>query len=268
MGAIASVRQALDQDNAHHRSRIRLTVLLTQAEEIAQAREQLGILQDRLPGHPEVQALSGWFFLRDGQAAQAVAAYQQAVQQSPRRPWVLELARAQVASGDSQGSLETLGQWLERSPDDVQVRLSAAALQMEMGEETEATTNYLRILQSEPRNVVALNNAAWLLRERETPKALELAERALEVDPDSISVLDTLGVVLFYSGDLVRSAEILERVAKNAPEWPVVHYHLARTLKEMGQLDAARQALEHALSSGAEFQERRQAEVLRRELTN
>ncbi|OOG27254.1 hypothetical protein B1C78_03710 [Thioalkalivibrio denitrificans] len=264
--ALDRLTRALELDPGHYRARARMTFLLAQRGDTDRAREHLEALQQHHPGRSNTLALQGWFALREGRVAEAVQAYRQALDQTPRRAWVLELAQAQQAAGDRRAAAQTLTEWLERLPEDVQVRHALATHQMALGDEAEAIASYERILARNEQDPVALNNLAWLLRESDNARALNLAERARAQSPENPGILDTLGVVIFYSGDLERSARILRQVAERSPDWPDVHYHLARTLHAQGDRAGARAALERALAIGTPFAERSQAEKLLREL--
>ncbi|HSP01386.1 MAG TPA: tetratricopeptide repeat protein, partial [Thioalkalivibrio sp.] len=260
--AVSGLRKALALDAGHYAARSQLTFMLAQQGEVSQAREQLAALKERYPGRADTLALEGWFALRDDKPAEAVSLYRQALEQRPRRPWVLELAQAQQAAGDPKAAAQTLAQWLERMPDDTQVRHALATRQMAMGDEAAAVSSYESILTRNERDPVALNNLAWLLREQDSSRALSLAERAQEQSPDNAGILDTLGVVLFYSGELDRSVEILSQAAERSTDWPDVHYHLGRSLHAQGDEAGAQAALRRALAMDKPFAEREAAKAL------
>ena len=58
-----------------------------------------------------------------------------------------------------------------------------------------------------------MNNLAWLLidKDRDVNKGLELADKALEMDPVNYSYLDTKGWGLYKQGKYKEALEILER---------------------------------------------------------
>ena len=118
------------------------------------------------------------------------------------------------------------------------------------------------------RQPVALNNLAWLYFEAGDARARTTAERALEVQPDSASVMDTLGWIETRTGDRRRGMTLLATAAKRAPSDPDIQYHLAFALAENGDVAAARQALAPALALARAFPSRAEAEQLMRRLAD
>lgn len=73
--------------------------------------------------------------------------------------------------------------------------------------------SYQAALLLEPRNPGRMNNLAWFLidKDRDVKKGLELAEKALEMDPGNYSFLDTKGWGLYKQGKYREALEILEK---------------------------------------------------------
>ena len=112
---------------------------------------------------------------------------------------------------------------------------------------------YRQLLQSEPDNVVYLNNLAWALSEysEQPQEALELIDRALatlEVRPAEL--LDTRGVILIRLGQLDEAISTLNEVVRERPNNAVYYFHLARALANAQQTDQAREAVARALELG------------------
>ncbi|GAG21967.1 unnamed protein product, partial [marine sediment metagenome] len=61
----------------------------------------------------------------------------------------------------------------------------------------ESTVLYQRVLELEPDNVIAINNLAWIMCEKQGKyqQALELAQQGLRTAPNYIDLIDTRGVV-------------------------------------------------------------------------
>ncbi|WP_166668731.1 XrtA/PEP-CTERM system TPR-repeat protein PrsT [Thiohalophilus thiocyanatoxydans] len=255
----AHLRKAVKLDPADVASRVSLAMALARAGALDSAREQLASLQASHGERAEVHALSGWFALRDGEIEAGAESYAKALAQRQHRPWVMELFRARQTLGDHAGAVTVLTRWLEQSPGDAAARHALATQQIATGNAGQAIGHYEKILDDAPDDVASLNNLAWLLGERDTDRALKLIERARELAPESAAVHDTLGVVLFYSGDLVRSARVLQDLAADSPEDPAVNFHLARTLHVQGNIADAQVHLDRALASQSGFTEREAA---------
>ncbi|WP_169977180.1 tetratricopeptide repeat protein [Tautonia rosea] len=112
---------------------------------------------------------------------------------------------------------------------------------------------YRELLQSEPDNVVYLNNLAWALSEhaKEPGEALELIDRALAaLDVRAPELLDTRAVILLRLDRLDEARSTLDEVVRERPNGALYHFHLARVLDQAGDPDAARASFARALELG------------------
>lgn len=268
LGQMRSLRRALEIDPRHFRSRTMITFELALRGEHDEARDNLASLKQQHPERPDVRALEGWFALRDGEPEVAIEAYTDAMTQTARRSWVLELALAQREIGDIEGASATYERWLAAMPGDIEMRHVLATNQMRARADADAIRSYKEILEQNHMDIIALNNLAWLLRERDTTDALGYAERALELAPNSAGVLDTVGVVLFYSRKLEESAELLKKAVERDSDNPQINYHLGRTLHAQGDIAGARAVLRRALDLGNSFAGKERAQALLDEIGN
>jgi Flp pilus assembly protein TadD len=112
------------------------------------------------------------------------------------------------------------------------------------------------VLALTPRAAAAANNLAWIYSEHggDQDKALQLAQMAKEVAPDDPRVSDTLGWILYKRGVHQRALALLKESAAKLPDNPQVQYHLGMAYAQVGDQAGARQALEFAVKSPADFQ--------------
>ena len=96
-----------------------------------------------------------------------------------------------------------------------------------------AATHYDYVLEQQPNNIAALNNLAWLLRENNTERALELARRASEQAPQNSAVLDTYGWVLHLAGNHQQAVTTLEKALALAPGNEDITSHLESARKAL-----------------------------------
>ncbi|ABI55511.1 XrtA/PEP-CTERM system TPR-repeat protein PrsT [Alkalilimnicola ehrlichii MLHE-1] len=263
-GAEATLEALLEQQPSHYEGRMALTRGLVNQGRLADARPHLDELQERYGDRPEVQALLGQAALADDRLEPAIEHYQQALADAdPQpRPWVHALAEAQVAADRPGEALATLGRWLEAHPEDRGTWHLYASRQLALGDTAEALQAYERILAQDNDDALALNNAAWLLRDRDTERALDYARRAVELVPESAQIHDTLGVVLIHAGQPAEALETLTRAGELAPESPTIQYHLAWAEREAGDTEAATRRLNRLLEAEPDFPERDDAEQL------
>jgi tetratricopeptide (TPR) repeat protein len=116
-----------------------------------------------------------------------------------------------------------------------------------------AKADYRAIVDKQPTNALALNNLAWASLQTKDPKALEYAEKAAQLAPNNIAILDTLAMVLAQTGDTKRSIETFQKALKLAPNADGVRLHYAQALANAGQKAEAKKELEAILGSGRNF---------------
>ncbi len=129
----------------------------------------------------------------------------------------------------------------------------------------EAETAYRQILERDPKNVVALNNLAWLLAMRNDNPAegLPLINQALEESGTQASMLDTRAVIQLAQGrdqaqkgdnagaiaSYDKAMEDLTSAISLTPE-PAMYFHLAQAHLLKDQIEEARQIFEEGTRKG------------------
>jgi Flp pilus assembly protein TadD len=113
------------------------------------------------------------------------------------------------------------------------------------------------ILDMAPDSAEAMNfvGYSWAEKGERLDEAEKLVRRAVEIDPDSGSYLDSLGWVLFQRGDLPGAIAALERAEALAGPEPTILEHLGDAYRRSGrEADAARtwRRAVKALDDGAE----------------
>lgn len=166
------------------------------------------------------------------------------------------LAGAQFASQSPDAALATLrsAESAVNPPDQVEVEI--ASYYERIGKPEEAMKEYEAVVQRNPHSDVAANNFAMLLvtygkDAASLDRAKALAARF--ADSANPSYLDTYGWVLFKHGDTAASVPVLQRVAAQAPDAPVVLYHLGMAQSQSGNTAQALANLTRAVNSGAKF---------------
>ena len=97
---------------------------------------------------------------------------------------------------------------------------------MSNGDQAGAIGNYETALAMQPENFIALNNLAWLIKEIDTERAVELSARAMELAPENPSILDTHGWILHLAGQHQKAEPIIERALALNPENDEIKQHL------------------------------------------
>lgn len=231
-----------------------------------EAREMLDRLPEDVADQPFVLETRAALAARADDPATAADYYRRMLDAAPSAATVVRLAQALRRAGESEAALAELDTWLEQRPGDADVWVAKGDMHLLMEREDRAIEAYRSALENSPDAVAAMNNLAWLLRERDTEQALRYAERAAELQPDNLAVRDTLGIVLLHDGRVDAAVEELRGAVEGAPDAPVLRFHLAQALAEAGLDDEARHHLRTALDTEVDFAERADAEALLAEL--
>ena len=112
---------------------------------------------------------------------------------------------------------------------------SAAALE-ERGELTAAICLYRAVLAAGgPRSDICFQLAELLYLLGKAEAALERYYMAIELDEDYVEARANLGCVLVETGDPVLAIAAFRGALQCHPDYPDVHFHLARTLDDLGE---------------------------------
>jgi tetratricopeptide (TPR) repeat protein len=123
--------------------------------------------------------------------------------------------------------------------------------------------HYQRVVESDPSNVVALNNLAFALanHSNQIDDAIRYAERAGQIAPVSAAVQDTIGWAYFRKGIYRTSASYLEKANTLEPSAGRM-YHLAMAYAKSGRPDEARKTYQAALKMNSLAPEAQMAKQL------
>ncbi|WP_404362272.1 tetratricopeptide repeat protein [Marinobacter sp.] len=118
--------------------------------------------------------------------------------------------------------------WVEQAPENTGARMVRAEYLMNNQKDAQAIDEYESLLARQPENVAALNNLAWLLRERDRERAITLAARARELAPENPAVLDTYGWILYLNGQQKDAVKHIEKALALAPDNAEIAEHLEK----------------------------------------
>ena len=122
------------------------------------------------------------------------------------------------------------------------------------GKLVEAERELRRLMAEDPLNANALNSLSYLLADRSTRllEAVELAQRAVKIEPGNPSYLDTLGWALFKQGKADEAEVPLAKAAGVLAANSVIQDHHGDVLARRGRHAEAVAAWERALSGDGE----------------
>ena len=261
-GAEQALQRALNIDPKYAPALAGRIELALRGRREAEFRKQVEALRNAFPDSPLPQKYEGDWELQANRPQNAALSYAAAYQRSPSGPLALQLASARLRAADQAGALAALKDWVDRSPEDYITRLQYAIELQNQKQADPAIEQYRKVVGTQPRSVIALNNLAWLLSERKDPEAVGFAEKARELAPESPEVADTLGWVLAQAGKVDRGLQILQQAAVQAPHLGDIRYHLAAVLNQAGRKDEAIRELERLLGEGRSFEQQEAAKAL------
>jgi tetratricopeptide (TPR) repeat protein len=138
------------------------------------------------------------------------------------------LGNAWMALGDGARATKVLEDARRRAPDDRQIAFSLAATYDRTHQLDRAERAFRDIIAADPSHAPALNYLGYMLAEhgRKLDEAVTLIQKALAIDADNPSYLDSLGWAYFKQDKLERATDPLERAAAAEPASSVIQDHL------------------------------------------
>jgi Tfp pilus assembly protein PilF len=200
------------------------------------------------------------------QFAPALRAYEKALAIKNSGPIAVKVHQALSASGNAKEADARLVHWLKDQPSDITARAYLAATYLRAGLNKQAIEQYQLVLQTDPNNILALNDLAWLYQQEKDPRALNTAEQAYKLKPDNPHIMDTLGWILVEQGKTAEGLALLQKAAEQAPASTGIRYHWAATLAKSGDSARARRELADLLTKNKTFPQRQEVQALLRQL--
>lgn len=254
---------ALAPDNLSlKRQRLALLVEQGDTEGAAQA---LADLPEDMQAEPALLNLGGRIAVAQQRFDDAEQLFTRALEKQPAAENLLAVVGLQWRDGRREEALALTRDWLAENGDSGPVRRDLAQRLMLMGDEPAAIEQYRLLLEAQPESVAALNNLAWLQRERDPQAARVYAERALAAAPGDANVLDTLAMVLLAQGDSGQALLRIDEALEAAPDSRGMRFNKARILASAGRRDEALRLLDGLLEE-PEFPGRDEVLALRDEL--
>jgi tetratricopeptide (TPR) repeat protein len=163
------------------------------------------------------------------------------LQLAPENPELLFLFARYMAEdpGEARGALERA---LCADPENLEALFDLGGLFASEGEYGRAAACFTRMTELEPDDSEAWRELAVLALHDDLPRALELAERAVALDPLDPRALRVLSEALWQGGQRERALNCLAQATTQRPldaEIARAHWTQAQFLEQQGQLDEA-----------------------------
>jgi predicted Zn-dependent protease len=188
---------------------------------------------------------------QSGKADQGIALLEEAVKKHADEPMAY-IALAQLYSDATRGAqaVKVLQDAQAKFPQDNAIAFELGAVFDKQKKFADAETAFRQVLSREPENAVALNYLGYMLAERgeRLDESVTYLKRALQIDPDNGSYLDSLGWAYFKSDKLDLAEDNLRRAADQLRMNSVIQEHYGEVLFKLGRYDEAIAAWNRALA--------------------
>ena len=170
---------------------------------------------------------------------------------SPSHSVDMVLARAQLLASLERydEALDFYDKYVSYRPDEESALLGRAELLLRMDRLDDAIAQYRAAAKRWPESAISLNALGYTLADRteEYKEAEKLIREALEYDPDSPAIIDSLGWVLYKQGDYETALTELQRAYEMLDDHEVAA-HIVEVLVALDRHDEALVVLEDAES--------------------
>jgi tetratricopeptide (TPR) repeat protein len=257
--AVSILRQQLLTCEPSFRQKCRtvLAVALYKSGDKSQAQEEFKALEKSEPNNPSPILAQAKLFREEqlwNPLKQLVTDWIQKHPSDKQTPFAITRELITVDNPEAKQLAENILRLiLQNNPASVEA-MSLLAIVMEMtGHSTESAELYQKLLELNPKNLIAINNLAWILCERQQQyqQALELANKGLKLAPDYLDLIETRGVIYYHLGEFNKAVEELTKCIKlypeSSPSSVAAKFHLARVLAELGQKSEALKYTKQAL---------------------
>jgi tetratricopeptide (TPR) repeat protein len=128
-------------------------------------------------------------------------------------------------------------------------KLTLATAQQMAGDYVGAETTLREILKKTPNNPVALNNLGYFLLERDQKlsEAFDMIKKAVAIEPDNPSYLDSLGWAHYKLGNYAEAEKNLLAAARVSSDSSTIQEHIGDVYLKQGKAAQAKDAWEKAL---------------------
>lgn len=197
--------------------------------------EQATIKAQRLsqikPEDPFVLRIQGQINLAKKDYNLAIQQLNKSLKQKKDFYTVLYLATAYKNNNEIKTAIQFLETELKESPKNDAYRKFLANLYIHESP-NDAIEHYKQVVSANPKDIVALNNLAWLLyKNNNLEPALKYATQAQTLAPEHPQILDTLGIILTAQNKLNKAIEALKTANKISPKSAEIIIHLAQAYK-------------------------------------
>jgi tetratricopeptide (TPR) repeat protein len=194
----------------------------------------------------EAQALR-----HSGKADQGIALLEEAVKHHEDDPTAyISLAQAYSDAERGAQAVKVLQDAQGKFPKDDGIAFELGTVFDKQKKFADAESAFRQVLSRDPENAIALNYLGYMLAERgeRLDESVTYLKRALQVEPENPSYLDSLGWAYFKADKLDLAETNLKRAADQLKTNSVIQEHYGQVLFKLGRYDEAIAAWTRALA--------------------
>ena len=209
----------------------------------------------RDPDQPRMVRLRAQALLKSGKAADANKLLEDAAAKQPdNREYVVGLADLYADQRRTADAVRLLEQARTTFGDDQTLTMRIANAYEAAGQLDAAEKELRTLVSADPLNSDALNSLSYMFADHgmRLEEAIELARRAVNIEPENPSYLDTLGWALFKQGRVEEAAEPMDKAARSLTGNSVIQDHHGDVLDKRGRTAEAIAAWQRALAGDGE----------------
>ncbi len=259
-GAAQSLRKALEIQPNLVAAQQGLVELAVRDKRVPEA---LGIVKDiqkQRPQEPVGFALEAEVHMAARNWAAATVAYEQALRLAPdATELAVKLHTAHLTAQKTREADAFAASWLRGHPKDMAFNQYLGDRAVASNDLKAAEGYYQKVLSTQPKNAVTLNNMAWVASKLGRKDAMGFIDRANQIAPDTPAILDTWSMMLAAEKNFSKALEVQKRAVQLQPDSALFKFNLAQIQIQAGDKAGAKANLQALKQMGNSFN--RQAEV-------
>ena len=170
------------------------------------------------------------------------------------------LSKLTLDPQDADDALAQLALAYDLDPDDLNVIVSLGVAYEELNMFEESDLLHEKAIQKFPDEALLLNNYSYSLGERgvHLEHALEMAKKAVTMDPENGAFLDTIGWIYYQLGDYEKARDYILKAISKREDSSVVIEHLGDVYFKLGNIEKAKEYWNQALQKDPDNRELKQ----------
>jgi cellulose synthase operon protein C len=261
-GAMKSFQQAADLQPNSVEPKVMMATTLFNSGKKSEALSAAQAIVASAPKSPVGYLLVGDFMGAGGKNADAVTQYKQAYALAQTTAPAFKLYQGLHINGNVAEAAQFLRTHWNANPKDIDFMLQASEVLLSRKDFKETVAVLSQVFKVDKDNPAALNNAAVAMHQLKEARAIELAQRAYQIEPNNYAIQDTYGLIALEQGKLTEALPLLKSAAAKAPRNAEIRLHYAQALSKKGDVAGAREEAKQALQNNPDPEIKAAAELL------